>query len=30
MSSLTHAKRLVKQNPTLMQMAQLLRNAIHR
>ncbi|WP_424631106.1 GNAT family N-acetyltransferase [Bradyrhizobium sp. SYSU BS000235] len=30
MSSLTHAKRLVKQNPALMQMAQLLRNAIHR
>lgn len=29
-SSLTHAKRLVKQNPTLMQMAQLLRNAIQR
>ncbi len=30
MSSLTHAKRLVKENPALMQMAQLLRNAIHR
>ncbi len=30
MSSLTHAKRLVKHNPALMQMAQLLRNAIHR
>lgn len=30
MSSLTHAKRLVKQNPALMQMAQLLRNAVHR
>lgn len=30
MSSLTHAKRLVKQNPALMQMAQLLRNAIQR
>ncbi len=29
MSSITHAKRLVKQNPALMQMAQLLRNAIH-
>lgn len=30
MSSITHAKRLVKQNPALMQMAQMLRNAIHR
>jgi len=30
MSSLTHAKRLVKQNPALMHMAQLLRNAISR
>ena len=30
MSSMTHAKRLVKQNPALMQMAQMLRNAIHR
>ena len=30
MSSLTHAKRLVKQNPALMQMAQMLRNAISR
>jgi CelD/BcsL family acetyltransferase involved in cellulose biosynthesis len=30
MSSLTHAKRLVKHNPALMQMAQLLRNAISR
>lgn len=30
MSSLTHAKRLVKQNPALMQMAQRLRNAISR
>ncbi len=30
MSSLSHAKRLVKQNPALMQMAQLLRNAVHR
>lgn len=30
MSSLTHAKRLVKQNPALMQMAQILRNAISR
>jgi CelD/BcsL family acetyltransferase involved in cellulose biosynthesis len=30
LSSLTHAKRLVKQNPVLMQMAQLLRSAIHR
>ena len=30
MSSLTHAKRLVKHNPALMHMAQLLRNAISR
>jgi len=30
MSSLTHAKRLVKQNPALMHMAQLLRNAVSR
>ena len=30
MSSLTHAKRLVKHNPALMQMAQRLRNAISR
>ncbi len=30
MSSMTHAKRLVKQNPALMQMAQLLRSAIQR
>ncbi len=30
MSSLTHAKRLVKHNPALMQMAQMLRNAISR
>ncbi|MBN8981782.1 MAG: GNAT family N-acetyltransferase [Rhizobiales bacterium] len=30
LSSLTHAKRLVKQNPALMQMAQLLRNALQR
>ena len=30
MSSLTHAKRLVKQNPALMQMAMVLRKAIHR
>jgi CelD/BcsL family acetyltransferase involved in cellulose biosynthesis len=30
MSSLTHAKRLVKQNPALMQMAQMLRSAITR
>jgi CelD/BcsL family acetyltransferase involved in cellulose biosynthesis len=30
MSSLTHAKRLVKQNPALMQMAQRLRGALHR
>jgi len=30
LSSLTHAKRLVKQNPALMHMAQLLRNAISR
>ncbi len=30
MSSLTHAKRLVKQNPALMQMAQRLRNAMSR
>lgn len=30
LSSLTHAKRLVKQNPALMNMAQLLRNALQR
>lgn len=30
LSSLTHAKRLVKHNPALMQMAQLLRNAMSR
>jgi CelD/BcsL family acetyltransferase involved in cellulose biosynthesis len=30
LSSLTHAKRLVKQNPALMHMAQLLRNAVSR
>ncbi len=30
MSSLTHAKRLVKHNPALLQMAQMLRNAISR
>lgn len=30
MSSINHAKRLVKHNPALMQMAQMLRNAIHR
>jgi CelD/BcsL family acetyltransferase involved in cellulose biosynthesis len=30
MSSLTHAKRLVKQTPALAQMAQLLRGALHR
>lgn len=30
MSSLNHAKRLIKQNPALMQMAHTLRNTIHR
>jgi CelD/BcsL family acetyltransferase involved in cellulose biosynthesis len=30
MSSLTHAKRLVKHNPALMQMAQMLRNTFSR
>jgi CelD/BcsL family acetyltransferase involved in cellulose biosynthesis len=30
LSSLTHAKRLVKHNPALMHMAQLLRNAVSR
>jgi hypothetical protein len=30
MSLLTHAKRLVKQNPALMQMAMALRKTIHR
>jgi hypothetical protein len=30
MSSLTHAKRLVKQNPSLMHMAQRLRGAFQR
>lgn len=30
MTSLTHAKRLVKQNPAILQMAQMLRNALNR
>ena len=30
MSSLTHAKRMVKHNPALMQMAQMLRGVLHR
>jgi CelD/BcsL family acetyltransferase involved in cellulose biosynthesis len=30
MSSLAHAKRLVKQTPALMQMAQMLRGVLHR